>query len=107
MQFLPSTWHTEAAAAPGGPRDPYRPLDAMVVAGSYLRRIELGAASGGQHDLRGALAMYGGSTTYADQVLALAAPAITSLLPVMLPIPRPAGCSASRRRPGRRTSPPT
>jgi hypothetical protein len=89
MQFLPSTWRTEAAAAPGGPRDPYRPLDAMVVAGSYLRRIELGATGGGQHDLRGALAVYGGSTAYADQVLALAAPAVTSLLPVVLPIPAP------------------
>jgi hypothetical protein len=47
----------------------------MVVAGLYLRRIEVGAVGGGQHDLRGALAMYGGSTAYADQVLALAAPA--------------------------------
>jgi CHAP domain/Transglycosylase SLT domain len=89
MQFLPSTWRAEAAAAPGGPRDPYRPLDAMTVAGSYLHRIELGAAGGGQHDLRGALAMYGGSTAYADQVLALAAPAVTSTLPVVLPIPAP------------------
>ena len=44
---------------------------------------------GGQHDLRGALAVYGGSTAYADQVLALAAPAITSMLPVVLPIPAP------------------
>src|SRR5439155_2230263 len=81
MQFLPSTWRAEAAAAPGAPRDPYRPLDAMTVAGSYLRRIEVGALGGGQHDLRAALAMYGGSTAYADQVLALAAPAITSNLP--------------------------
>jgi hypothetical protein len=90
MQFLPSTWRTEAAAAPGAPRDPYRPLDAMTVAGSYLRRIEVGAAGGGQHDLRGALAVYGGSTAYADQVLALAAPAVTaSSLPVVLPIPAP------------------
>ena len=46
MQLLPTTWRTEAAAAPGGPRDPYRPLDAMVVAGSYLHRIELGAVVG-------------------------------------------------------------
>jgi hypothetical protein len=30
MQFLPSTWRVEAAAAPGRPQDPYRPLDAMV-----------------------------------------------------------------------------
>jgi hypothetical protein len=57
MQVVPSTWRTEAAAAPGSPDDPYRPLDAMTVAGSYLRRIELGAAGGGQHDLRGALAV--------------------------------------------------
>jgi surface antigen len=61
----------------------------MTVAGSYLRRIELGAAGGGQHDLRGALAVYGGSTAYADQVRALAAPARTSSLPVVLPIPAP------------------
>jgi hypothetical protein len=89
VQFLPSTWRTEAAAAPAAPRDPYRPLDAMTVAGSYLRRIEVGAAGGGQHDLRGALAVYGGSTAYADQVLALAAPATTSNLPVVLPVPAP------------------
>jgi hypothetical protein len=88
MQFLPSTWRIEAAVAPGGPRDPYRPLDPMVVTGSYLRRIELGAA-GGKHDLRGALAAYGRRSAYADQVLALAAPAITSALPVVLPIPAP------------------
>ncbi len=59
MQFLPSTWRAEAALAPGGPRDPYRLLDAMVVAGSYLHRIEVGWVGGGQHDLRGALAVYG------------------------------------------------
>ena len=47
MQFLPSTWRTEAAVAPAGPRDPYRPLDAMVAAGAYLHRIEVGAAGGG------------------------------------------------------------
>jgi hypothetical protein len=34
MQFLPSTWRVEAAAAPGRPRDPYQPADAMVTAGS-------------------------------------------------------------------------
>src|SRR5205807_86035 len=62
VQFLPSTWRTEAAVAPGGSRDPYRPLDAMTVAGSYLHRIEVGAEGGGQHDLRGALTVYGGST---------------------------------------------
>jgi hypothetical protein len=61
----------------------------MTVAGSYLPRIEVGAAGGGRHDLRGALAMYGGSTAYADQVLALAAPAISSTLPVVRPIPAP------------------
>ena len=89
MQFVPSTWRVEAAVAPGGPRDPYRPLDAMVVAGSYLRRLELGAVGGVRHDLRGALAVYGGSTAYADQVLALAEPVTTSGLPVVLPIPAP------------------
>ena len=58
----------------------------MSAAGSCLRRIELGAVGGGQHDLRGALAVYGGSSTYADEVLALAEPAITaSRLPVVVP----------------------
>jgi len=50
---------------------------------AHLHRIEVGAAGGGQHDLRGALAVYGGSTAYADQVLALAAPAITANLSVV------------------------
>ena len=89
MQFLPSTWRTETAAAPGSPHDPYRQLDAMTVAGSYLRRIELGVVASSRHDLRGALAVYGCSTAYADQVLALAAPAIARNLPVVLPIPAP------------------
>ena len=89
VQFLPSTWRAEAAEAPGGPRDPYRPLDAMTVVGSYLHRIEVGAVSSRQRDLRSALAVYGGSTAYADQVLALAEPATTSGLPVVLPIPAP------------------
>ncbi len=89
MQILPSTWRTEAAAAPGGPRDPYRPLDAMVVAGSYLRRLETGAVGRQPRDLRSALTVYGGSTAYADQVLALAEPVTTSGLPVVLPIPAP------------------
>ena len=62
----------------------------MVVAGSYLQRLETGAVGGGRHDLRGALAVYGGSTAYADRILALAAPAITtSNLPVVLLIPAP------------------
>ncbi len=33
--------------------------------------------------------MFGGSTAYADQVLALAQPATTSILPLVLPIPAP------------------
>ena len=57
----------------------------MTAAGSYLRRIEVGGA-GGQH-VRGALAVYGGSIAYADQVLALSEPAATSNLPVVLPHP--------------------
>jgi soluble lytic murein transglycosylase-like protein len=73
MQFLPSTWRQEVAVAPGEPRDPYRPRDSMVVAGSYLARLQRGAAGGGPHDLRGALAVYGGSTAYAGRVLALSA----------------------------------
>ena len=47
------------------------------MAGSYLRRIEVGAVGGGQHDLRGALAVFGASTSYADQVLALAANSVS------------------------------
>jgi hypothetical protein len=89
MQLLPSTWHTEAAVAPGGPRDPCRPFDAMVAAGSYLHRIEVGAGVGGQHDPSAALAVYGCSAACAGQVLALAEPATTSTLPVALPIPVP------------------
>jgi len=49
----------------------------------------MGAIGGDRHDLRGALTVYGASTAYADQVLALAAPAITMNLPVVLPIPAP------------------
>ena len=89
MEFLPSTWRTEAVVAPGAPRDLYRPLDALVVAGLYLHRIEAGAAGGGRHDLRAALAVYGSSTAYADQVLALSEPVTTSNLPVVLPIRGP------------------
>jgi hypothetical protein len=90
MQFLPSTWRVEAAAAPGRPQDPYRPLDAMMTAGSYAHRLETGAAGGVPHDLRGALAVYGGSLTYADQVLSLATPpAQMAGLPVVFPIPAP------------------
>ena len=58
MQFLPSTWRTESAAAPGGPRDPYCPLDAMVAARAYLL-------------LQVASALRGGDTTVAlSQVVA-------------------------------------
>jgi hypothetical protein len=90
MQFLPSTWRAEAAAAPGAPRDPYQPAGAMVTAGSYLRRLETGAAGGVPHDLRGALAAYGGSLAYADQVLSLAEPpAQVAGLAVVFPIPAP------------------
>jgi hypothetical protein len=90
MQFLPSTWRVELVAAPGRPQDPYRPLDAMVTAGSYLHRLETGAAGGVPHDLRGALAVYGGSLAYADQVLSLATPpAQVAGLPVAFPIPAP------------------
>ncbi|TMC08921.1 MAG: hypothetical protein E6J41_11920 [Chloroflexi bacterium] len=71
MQFLPSTWRQEAALAPGRPRDPYRPLDAMVAAGSYLARLQRGAVDGRRRTLRGALAVYGGDADYADRVLAL------------------------------------
>jgi hypothetical protein len=36
FMLLPSTWRIEAAVAPGGPRDLYRPLDAMTAARNYL-----------------------------------------------------------------------
>ena len=74
MQFLPSTWRAEAAAAPVRPQDPYRPLDAMVTAGSYLARLENGAKDGTRRNLRDALTVYGGDTAYADTILALARP---------------------------------
>jgi hypothetical protein len=108
MQFLPSTWRVEAAAAPGSPLDPYQPADALLTAGSYLHRLETGAAGGLPHGLRGALAVYGGSLAYADPVLSLALP------PRRSPgcqwcsrSRRLAGSSASRSRSGRPTSPRT
>jgi membrane-bound lytic murein transglycosylase B len=75
MQFLPSTWRQEAAAAPSSPSDPYRPRDSMLVAGSYLARLQRGAVDGRGRTLWSALAAYGGSADYADQVLALGPPA--------------------------------
>ena len=90
MQFLPSTWRVESAAAPGSPRDPYKPADALLTAGSYLHRLETGAAGGVPRDLRGALAVYGGSLADADQVLSLAQlPAQVAGLLVVFPIPAP------------------
>jgi len=71
MQFLPSTWRREAPLAPGRPRDPYRPLDAMLAAGSYLARLQSGAEDGRRRTLRDAIAAYGGDQAYADQVLSL------------------------------------
>src|SRR5437660_7434766 len=83
-------WRVAAAAAPGSPRDPYQPAAAMVTAGSYLHRLETGAAGGVPHDLRGALAVYGGSMAYADQILSLAEPPVqVAGLPVVFPIPAP------------------
>lgn len=73
MQFLPTTWRQEARLAPGHPEDPYSPRDSMVVAGSYLARLESGAALRGRRNIRGALAVYGGSDAYAQQVLDLLA----------------------------------
>lgn len=69
MQFLPTTWREEVAAAPGRPSDPYKPFDSMVVAGSYLARLQTGTEDGRRHSLHGALSIYGGSSAYADQVL--------------------------------------
>jgi soluble lytic murein transglycosylase-like protein len=71
MQFLPSTWRHEAPLAPGRPRDPYRPLDAMLAAGSYLGRLQSGAEDGHRRTLRDAIAAYGGDQAYADEVLSL------------------------------------
>ena len=73
MQFLPSTWRQEAALAPGRPRDPYRPYDSMVAAGSYLGRLQRGAVDGRRRSLHASLAAYGGDGSYADRVLALTA----------------------------------
>ncbi|TMC04483.1 MAG: CHAP domain-containing protein [Chloroflexi bacterium] len=62
----------------------------MVTAGSCLHRLETGAAGGVPHDLRGALAVYGGSPAYADQVLSLATPPVQLAgLPVVFPILAP------------------
>jgi membrane-bound lytic murein transglycosylase B len=72
MQFLPSTWRQEAPLAPGHPRDPYKPYDSMVAAGSYLARLQRGALDGRHRSLRIALAAYGGDVAYADRVLAIA-----------------------------------
>ncbi len=72
MQFLPSTWRQESPLAPGRPRDPYRPSDSMVTAGSYLARLESGALDGRRRTLPAALAVYGGDGAYADRVLAAA-----------------------------------
>lgn len=71
MQFLPTTWREEVAAAPRRPSDPYKPHDSMVVAGSYLSRLQSGAEDGRRRDLRTALTVYGGSAAYADRVLNL------------------------------------
>lgn len=78
MQFLPSTWRGEALAAPSRPQDPYRPLDAMVTAGSYLARLQSGAEDGTRRSVRQALAAYGGDLAYADNILALARPPLQS-----------------------------
>jgi hypothetical protein len=87
---VPSTWRTESAAATGRPHDPYQPADALLTAGSYLHRLETGTVGGQPHDLRGALAVYGGSLAYADEVLSLAIPpSQVAGLPVVFPIPTP------------------
>jgi len=44
----------------------------MVAAGSYLARLRHGGVDGRQRSLRGALAVYGGASAYADRVLAIA-----------------------------------
>jgi soluble lytic murein transglycosylase-like protein len=71
LQFLPSTWRQEARLAPGRPQDPYDPYQSMVAAGSYLQRLQSGAVGGHRRSLREAIAAYGGSDWYADDVLRL------------------------------------
>jgi len=71
MQFLPTTWREEVSAAPGRPSDPYKPYDSMLVAGSYLTRLQSGAEDGKRRDLHTALTVYGGSAAYADRLLDL------------------------------------
>lgn len=70
MQFLPSTWRSQAAGAErlvGHRPDPYEPGDAMTVAGSYLASV-----AGPGRDLRQALRQYGGSDAYAARVMNMA-----------------------------------
>jgi hypothetical protein len=43
----------------------------MVAAGSYLQRLQSGAVGGHRRSLREAIAAYGGSDWYADDVLRL------------------------------------
>jgi membrane-bound lytic murein transglycosylase B len=58
MQFMPATWR---AYGLGG--DVHDPHDAILGAANYLR------ASGGRHNIRGALHAYNPSSTYVDAVL--------------------------------------
>jgi membrane-bound lytic murein transglycosylase B len=58
MQFMPATWRVYGL---GG--NVHDPRDAILGAANYLR------ASGGRHDIRGALHAYNPSPTYVDAVL--------------------------------------
>src|SRR5262249_49776574 len=65
-------WRQEAPRAPGHPRDPYKPYDSLVAAGSYLARLQSGAIDGRRRSLHTALSAYGGGGAYARPGLAIA-----------------------------------
>lgn len=67
LEIPVAVWRAQAPHTPGGPRDPYRPLDAMLVAGHYLGQL---MSSG--LDLRGALTRLAGAE-FAEAVLRLLA----------------------------------
>jgi hypothetical protein len=64
MQFMPSTWLEWGVSADGhGRPNAYDPRDAIFSAARYL------AASGAQHNLRGAIFAYNHATWYVDEVM--------------------------------------
>ena len=67
MQFIPDTWLRWGTDGDGdGIVDPWDPEDAVFAAARYL------AASGGRHDISGAVFSYNHAQWYVDEVLGLA-----------------------------------